>query len=159
MTAVGVLRHVVLVAATAVVVSGCLTISQSDADEEAAVVADRVLEPRLDRELRQVPGGSAQDRAQAIHSWLTAPDDDFLRSTHDVLWTVGEPAGSTIPVVVYALWTDTTFVNDSTWGRACREVDVGETITWREVPCPSDTPRDPPTDAEGGQPPQGDPSP
>ena len=158
MTAVGVLRHVVLVAATSVLVSGCLMLSQSDADEEAGVVADHVLAPRLDRELRQVPGGAEQDRVEAMHSRLTAPDDDFPRSTQGARWTVGEPAGSTIPVVVYDLWTDKAFVNDSTWGRACREFDVGETITSREVPCPSDTPRDPPTDSVGGKPP-GDPSP
>lgn len=152
MTPVGVLRQLVLVVATSTVVSGCLTISQSDADDQAAVVADQILAPRLEREVKKVRGGSTQDRVQAIHSWLTAPDDAFLRSTNGVLWVVGAPEGSTIPVVVYDLWTDKAFVNDSKWGRVCREYDVTETITWRGTTCPADTPDEPPADAVGGEP-------
>lgn len=71
--------RVTLLAATSLLVSGCLTISQSDADDQAAVTADHLLEPRLERELKTVRGGSEQDQVQAIRSWLTAPDDGFLR--------------------------------------------------------------------------------
>lgn len=127
-------------------------ISQSSADDEAAVIADHVVAPRLERELEEVRGESAQGRVQAIHSWLTAPDDDFLRSTHGALWVVEAPEGSTILVVVYELWKDTSFVNDSKWGRVCRQYDVGTTITSRDVACPRDTPRDPPMDAVGAEP-------
>lgn len=127
-------------------------ISQSDADDEAAGVADQLLAPRLEQELDKAPTGSPQDRVQTIHSWLTAPDDEFLNSTNGPMWHVGAPDGSTIPVVVYRLWVDKAFVNDSKWGRACREYDVGETITSREVPCPRDTPREPTMDAVGGLP-------
>ena len=152
MTIIASLRRVVLLAATLLIVSGCLTISQSDADDEAAVTADQLLEPRLERELKTVRGGSEQGRVQAIHSWLTAPDDEFLRRTHGPMWVVGEPEGSTIPVVVYELSTDKALVNDSTWGRACRQYDVGATITSRDVTCPADTPAEPPADASGGKP-------
>ncbi|MCI9887421.1 hypothetical protein JT358_02940 [Micrococcales bacterium 31B] len=126
-------------------------ISQSDADSEAAVFADRLLAPRLERELESVQGGSAQSRVQAIHSWLTAPDDDFLRITYGAKWSVGAPEGSTIPVVVYNLWVDKAFVNDSKWGWVCREYDVGATVTSRDVTCPAGTPDEPPLGAAGGR--------
>ncbi|MCI9887420.1 hypothetical protein JT358_02935 [Micrococcales bacterium 31B] len=152
MTPVRVLRHLVLVTTTALLMSGCLMISQSDADSEAGVFADALLAPRLERELEGVQGGSAQSRVQAIHAWLTAPDVDFLRITHGAVWSVGAPEGSTIPVVVYELWVDKAFVNDSKWGRVCREYDVGATVTSRDVTCPAGTPVEPPWDVSGGRP-------
>lgn len=134
---------------TALLVSSCLRISQNDADEQAALVADHLLAPRLERELNEFRGGASRNRVQTIHSWLIAPDEDFLTSTNGALWVVGSPKGSAIPVTVYDLWTDTAFVNDSRWGRACREYDVGKTITTRVVTCPTGTPREPPANAVG----------
>ena len=127
-------------------------ISQSDADDEAGIVADQVLAPRLQQELNAMSEESTQGRVQAIHTWLTNPDDEFLRVAHGPIWLVGTSEGSTIPVVVYDLWVDQAFVNDSTWGRACREYDVGETLASRDVPCPRDTPSEPPLEAVGGLP-------
>lgn len=137
---------------TSLLMSGCLTISQSDADHEAAIVADDLLAPRLQRELKKVEGDSAQGRVQAIHSWLTAPEADFMDSLSTARWVAGTPEGSTVPVTVYKLWEDTAFVNDSKWGRVCRRYEVDVTITPHEITCPADTPRDPPANAVGAEP-------
>lgn len=137
---------------TSLLVSGCLAISQSDADHEAAIFADGLLEPRLERELSRVEGGSAQGQVQTIHSWLTAPDADFTDSVSSVRWVAEAPEGSSIPVAVYVLWEDTMFVEERRWGRVCREYDVDATITPRDVTCPADTPRDPPPDSVGAEP-------
>lgn len=132
--------------------TGCLMISQSDADHEAAVFADGLLAPRLEHELKKVEGGSPQGRVQVIHSWLTAPDADFTDSLSTARWVAEAPEGSAIPIAVYVLWEDKAFVNDSKWGRVCREYDVNATITPRDVTCPADTPRDPPPDSVGAEP-------
>lgn len=149
MTAASSMRRVVLLALTSILVAGC--VSQADADDEAAVFADQLLAPRLERELERSGGDSAQRQVQAIHDWLTAPDADFVGSYSDTLWVAGAPQGSTIPVAVYALWDDTSFGNEKRWGRVCREYDVGATIVTRDVTCSKDTPREPSADAAGGE--------
>lgn len=147
------LRAVVLVAAASVLAAGCgFSISQADVDGEAAIFADQLLAPRLESELAELGGESGPDRVEAVHAWLTAPDEDFVRSLSDSLWVTGAPRGSTIPVTAYVLWSDTAFVNEQRWGRVCREYDVAVTITTRAVDCPEDTPEEPPSDAVGSLP-------
>ena len=146
------LRRVVLVAATSMLAAGCgFSISQADVDGEAAIFADQLLAPRLDGELAELGGEAGQDRVEAIHAWLTAPDADFVRSLSDSRWVAGAPRGSTIPVTAYVLWSDTAFVNEQRWGRVCREYDVAVTITTRAVDCPENTPREPPANAVGAE--------
>lgn len=151
MSAATALQRVALIVMVSMLATGCLTDSQSDADHEAAIFADKLLAPRLDRELKKFRGDSAQRRVQVIHSWLTAPDTDFTDSLSTARWVAGAPEGSAIPVAVYVLWDDTTFVEDRRWGRVCRQYDVDTTVTSRVVTCPENTPREPPSDSVGAE--------
>lgn len=156
MNTTALLRQLAIVATTLMLASGCALASrQAEADREAAVIADKVLAPYLERELKESQVTSEQHQIQALYSWLTSPSPDFidsLNSTGGTRWVAGAPEGSIIPVVVYLLWSDTTFVEDRRWGRVCREYHVGKTRTWRAVSCPADTPSEPPTNAVGGKP-------
>lgn len=139
---------VVAVVAASMMAAGC--VSQSSADDEAAFDADTILAPRLDRELERHRGEPPSRQAQAIHDRLVAPDAELVRAAPDARWVAGPPDGSTVPVAVYHLWNDTSFVNERRWGRVCRVHDVGASTRWRAVTCPDDVPDEPPPDAVGG---------
>lgn len=151
MSAATSLQRVALIVIAAMLTAGCLTDSQSDADHEAAIFADKLLAPHLDQELKQFRGDSTQRRVQVAHRWLTTPDAEFTDSLSTARWVAGAPEGSAIPVAVYVLWNDTTFVEDRRWGRVCRQFDVNATVTSRVATCSEDTPREPPSDSVGAE--------
>lgn len=150
------LRRAMVVSTGVALASGCaLTSSQADADHEAAIVADKVIAPRLELELENSRGGSDEPQTQMAYEWLTSPDADFLgslRGTGGTRWVAGAPEGSKISVAIYLLWSDTAFTEEERWGRVCREFHAGSANAWRAVDCPDETPQEPPADAVGGTP-------
>lgn len=122
--------------------SACSTLD-TEADDAAAVVADRLLPPALTRVLRRAGAESSQARLRAADRWLRDPTRSTLDDRAAAGWRVVGSQGSVIRVDVYAYVESGSFFppdqGEAAWGVACRAYDVAGRVTTTAVDCPDGT--------------------
>lgn len=135
--------RVIGLAVAALLLPSCSAGVQDAADKQAGGYAHGNLRQKLESGLDGVRGSHA--RAVEAEKLLSggpgslAPDPLFW-------WATGSRRGSTIPVVVYFQWGETS-LSSPAWGRACQDIVISDQVEVRSTECPDGTPVSPGLDA------------